>query len=251
MGMWTKTGGPSSNGFFSTSRQLVPCLTPENVTWLCCQQWLARRLLRCFAFTFPDDEDKDDLNTVLELFNDYCTPQKNEVYERYVFRSHMQKQCESFGAFLTDLKTKAQTCNFGELKDSMIRDQVVFGLYDKRVKEKMLCDSNLTLDGAVKLCHTSELSAMHAKTFGQSNTAATGTSTLAMGTSTLGLENMSVDVVNKKDTGGRAEPRNIMPYDCRRCSNRHAARQCPAYGKTCAKCKGRNHFAKLFLGGKN
>lgn len=123
------------------------------------------------------------------------------------------------------------------------------GLYDKWVREKMLSDSNLTLDDAAKLCHASELSAMHAKTFGQSNTAATGTSTPSMGTSTLGLENMSVDVVNKKDTGGRVEPRNIMPYNCRRCGNRHAARQCPAYGKTCAKCKGRNHFAKMCFWG--
>ncbi len=148
------------------------------------------------TFTLVDDEDKDDLDTVLELFDDYCTPRKNEVYERYVFHSCVHKQGESFGAFLTDLKTKAQTCNFGQLKDSMIRDQVVFGIYDKRVREKMLSDSDLPLDGAVKLCHTSELSAMHAKTFGESNTAATGTSTLPMGT--LGLENMSVDVVNKK-----------------------------------------------------
>lgn len=34
------------------------------------------------TFTFPDDEDKDDLNTVLELFDDYCTLRKNEVYDR-------------------------------------------------------------------------------------------------------------------------------------------------------------------------
>ncbi len=37
----------------------------------------------------------------------------------------------------------------------------------------------------------------------------------------------------------------MVPYDCRRCGNRHAAWQCPAYGKTCAKCKGRNHFARM------
>lgn len=190
-------------------------------------------------------DGRESLDTMLGLFNDYCTPRKNEVYERYVFRSRTQKQGESFGAFLTDLKTKAQTCNFEELKDSMIRDQVVFGINDKRVREKMLSDSNLTLDGAVKLCHASELSAMHAKTFGQSNTAATGTSTMSMCSSTLGLENMSVDVINKKDTGERAGTRNAMPYECRRCGNRHAARQCPAYGKTCAKCRGRNHFAKM------
>ena len=111
------------------------------------------------TFTFGAAQDRDDLDKVLKNFDDYCTPQKNEVYERFVFRSRVQKQGESFDAFLTDLKKKAQTCNFDRLKDSMIRDQVVFGIFDKKVREKMLRDSEHTLDGAVKLCHTSELSA--------------------------------------------------------------------------------------------
>lgn len=81
---------------------------------------------------------------------------------------------------MNDLKTKAQTCNFEQLKDSMI--QVVFGIYYKRVRE-MLRDSDLTLDGAVKLCHASELATMHVKMFG-------GNSTTVASAITLGLENI-------------------------------------------------------------
>ena len=31
--------------------------------------------------------------------------------------------------FVTDLKTKAQTCEFKDLKDSLIRDQIVCGIH--------------------------------------------------------------------------------------------------------------------------
>lgn len=77
--------------------------------------------------------------------------------ERFVFRSRKQEQGQSFDVFLTDLKMSI----FEQLKDSMIHDQVVFEIFDERLREKMLRDSDLTLDGAVKLCHASELSAMH------------------------------------------------------------------------------------------
>nr|XP_023692958.1 uncharacterized protein LOC111856889 [Paramormyrops kingsleyae] len=33
-------------------------------------------------------------------------------------------------------------------------------------------------------------------------------------------------------------------FNCQRCSRRHPPKQCPAYGKVCAKCKGQNHCAK-------
>ena len=36
-----------------------------------------------------------------------------------------------------------------------------------------------------------------------------------------------------------------FPFNCSRCGTRHLPRQCPAFGKTCFVCDGRNHFAKM------
>ncbi len=36
-------------------------------------------------------------------------------------------------------------------------------------------------------------------------------------------------------------------FTCKRCGEKHRPRQCPAYGKTCAKCKGQNHNARICL----
>lgn len=89
------------------------------------------------TFVFAERDHKDQFDKVVEKFDDHCSPKKNETFERYVFRSRLQSQTESFDAFVTDLKLKARTCNFGELKDSMIRDQIVFGVHDKKSEREV------------------------------------------------------------------------------------------------------------------
>ena len=38
------------------------------------------------TFTFEDAGDSDKYDKVIELFEAYCTPHINDIYERYVFR---------------------------------------------------------------------------------------------------------------------------------------------------------------------
>ena len=90
------------------------------------------------TFVFDSPEDNEKLDVVLSKFDTHCSPKKNETYERYVFRSRIQRQHEPFDSFLTDLRLKAQSCNFVMLKDSMIRDQLVYGVEDKKVRERLL-----------------------------------------------------------------------------------------------------------------
>ncbi|XP_016299061.1 uncharacterized protein LOC107655941 [Sinocyclocheilus anshuiensis] len=109
------------------------------------------------TFNFEDEADQKKLDKVLEKVDAHCLSKKNETYERYVFRTRMQHEGEAFDCFLTDLKIKTKTCHFNELRDSMIRDQIVFGICDKTVRERLLRESELTLDHAVELCQSSEL----------------------------------------------------------------------------------------------
>lgn len=46
------------------------------------------------TFVLTEDE-KDKSNAVIAKFEQYCTPKKNETYERYVSRNRMQKESES------------------------------------------------------------------------------------------------------------------------------------------------------------
>ena len=77
------------------------------------------------TFTWENDEDKLKVDKIVEKFNTYCIPRKNVTWEQYVFNTRNQHAGETIDQYVTDLQTKAQTCEFDELKDSLIRDRIV------------------------------------------------------------------------------------------------------------------------------
>ena len=92
-----------------------------------------------FVFT---DAEKDKYDVVIAKFEHYCTPRINETYERYIFRNRLQKESESIEQFVTDLRLKSQSCNFGTLCDSMVRDQIVVGVHDSKVRIQLLKETD-------------------------------------------------------------------------------------------------------------
>ena len=65
------------------------------------------------TFTFTQAQ-RNKLDPIIETFEAYCSPKKNTTYERYIFNSCMQNG-RTIDAFVTDLRSKAKTCEFGEL----------------------------------------------------------------------------------------------------------------------------------------
>ncbi|KAJ8337393.1 hypothetical protein SKAU_G00386130 [Synaphobranchus kaupii] len=98
----------------------------------------------------------------------------------------------------------------------------------------LLKETDLTLDKAIKICQASECAKAQIKTFSQDSESA---------------EVNAVKHVGKRAPSKRKEqkPTQSTAHDskgCERCGNRHMPKQCPAFGKDCRKCGGRNHFAK-------
>ena len=54
-------------------------------------------------------------------------------------------------SFITDLYGLARYCNFGALKEELIRDRIVVGLQNRELSEKLQLDPNLTLEKATNL----------------------------------------------------------------------------------------------------
>ena len=100
--------------------------------------------------------DKKDYAKLLDMFGDYCRPRKNVVYERYRFWSRDQSRDEHVDNWVKDLRTIAVDCEFKEQEDLMIRDKLVFGICDARVKERMLRESDLTLQKALDIVRAAE-----------------------------------------------------------------------------------------------
>ena len=64
---------------------------------------------------------------------------------RYIFRSRVQLENESIDQFITDVKVKAKSCNFSTLNDGIIRDHILIGVSDNKLKERLLREADLDL----------------------------------------------------------------------------------------------------------
>ena len=116
-----------------------------------------------FQFT---EEEKDKYDKLIQKFDAYCYPKQNETNERYVFRSRHQREGESIEQWVIDLTNMTQNCNFGTLRDGMIRDQIVIGTIDVKVKESLLRETDLTFDKAVQICQAAETASRQIKALG-------------------------------------------------------------------------------------
>ena len=102
------------------------------------------------TFQFATEEDRTKLDVLKSKFEEYMNPRKNNVFETYRFWEYKHQEGEIIDQFITELKPRAKFCKFGDQYDSMIRDRIVFGVSDTRLKERLLCkSSDLTLEKAV------------------------------------------------------------------------------------------------------
>ena len=70
---------------------------------------------------------------------------------------------KSIDQYDTDLKTKAQMCEFAQLKDSLIRDRIVCGIICDKTCTRLLKESELTLQNALNICAANEATSSQLK----------------------------------------------------------------------------------------
>ncbi|XP_062707172.1 uncharacterized protein LOC134287930 [Aedes albopictus] len=84
---------------------------------------------------------------------------ESDIVLRYKFRCRVQGPGETNENFLLDVKLLAEACDFGEFRDSAIRDQLVYGVYDKGLQQRLLDEENLTLKTAERILKAKEITA--------------------------------------------------------------------------------------------
>ena len=67
----------------------------------------------------------------------------------------MTQEGEPINSFVTDLREKAATRKYGELKDDLIKDKIVLGISHKNSQRWLL--EKLTLNSATEACRMAEL----------------------------------------------------------------------------------------------
>ena len=79
--------------------------------------------------TLQLDEGTVSYDEIKKSLNDYFAERWNVIVERARFNKRSQKPGESVETFIQDLYRLANNCNYGALRDYLIRDQIVVGNY--------------------------------------------------------------------------------------------------------------------------
>ena len=184
------------------------------------------------TFAYSETENANDWRVVMAKMEKHCIGEVNEIYERYCFNKRDKLSTETVDNFVAELKTLAKTCNFCDcLRDSLIRDRIVLGIKNEQTTKKLLRMRDLTLNKCIDVCRSEEVTAMQMKSLAE-----------------------PVDSVNQvkskktkpdkpSDVKSSLESKKIS---CKFCGYDHplVKKKCPAWGKTCRRCNGKNHFAK-------
>lgn len=80
---------------------------------------------------------------VLTKFQEFFVRETHEANEAYKFCTGKQEASESLDAHVAALRQLAKGCNFAEMQDGLIRDQIVVVVKDDTVREKVLNDKRL------------------------------------------------------------------------------------------------------------
>ena len=106
---------------------------------------------------FANEADSKSLKKIFDMLDLHTIGEINEIYERYMFNCRNQQPDESIDAYVTTLRNLAKTCNFCDcLKDTLLRDRIVWGIRSQQIRKRLLQDRKVTLQKCIDLCRSTE-----------------------------------------------------------------------------------------------
>ena len=89
--------------------------------------------------------------------------------QRFKFHSRFRQPGESIAAYVAELRALAEFCNFGATLEDMLRDQLVWGIKNDAMQQRLLQESKLTYKQALELAQGLETTAQNVQTLKNSN----------------------------------------------------------------------------------
>eukprot|EP00105_Crassostrea_gigas_P044027 XP_019928175.1 PREDICTED: uncharacterized protein K02A2.6-like [Crassostrea gigas] len=190
------------------------------------------------TWTGMTNDEKKKLEPHYKRYLAHVQPKLNPIFARFKFNNENQG-ASTVEQFVTRLRVLAEDCNYGNSKDEMIRDRIVFGTSSQKVREKLIAEGEkLTLEKAIQIAQSHEYSQEQLKTMSGQEVHAVSHSH-NQNTRKAGRSSPSQNAA--KDTERRRPPQarpkhhhKTKTQECDRCGYDHStSAKCPAKGKQC------------------
>ncbi len=83
------------------------------------------------------DDEREVFATVIAKLDGFFQVTRNIIFERAKFNRIDQGEGESAEQYITCLYSLVENCDYGALKDDLLRDRIVVGIKDKTLSEKL------------------------------------------------------------------------------------------------------------------
>ena len=100
-----------------------------------------------------DDASYEQLKQTLDA---YFGVRRNLIIERAKFNRRTQQPGESVDVFIQELYRLAEHCDYGVLREQLIRDRIVVVVIDDALSDRLQAQADLTLDQSVQLSRQAE-----------------------------------------------------------------------------------------------
>ena len=188
-------------------------------------------------------DDRKEYKKTIAKFDEFFSVRRNVIYERARFNRCSQLQSETAEEYIVELYRLAETCNYGDLKDEMIRDRLVVGIRDVSISQQLQIDAGLTLEKAkTKIRQREAVGEQQKELQGATKNA---TSLEEVGSQWRHKSDQPRrGFTNKSRTSGKERTRDFQSTkSCSRCGKEpHSRDKCPARDATCHRCTKKGHY---------
>lgn len=208
-------------------------------TLIYCMGTTAEDIFKSFVLSA---EDQQKYSAVKGKFDSHFVGKRNIIFERAQFNRRQQREGESADDFITALYGLAENCNYGTLRDEMLRDRIVVGIRDIKLSENLQMDPNLKLEDAVNKVRHNEAIKQQQMLLHSINEEGSPSNIDAV------RSKSNYRKKGSKPGLHRGNPPNQGKQNmCLRCGKTpgHSRDNCPAKAQTCNKCGKVGHFSRV------
>ena len=220
----------SQFGIFKIAKKLAAMTQEEQICNMLVQMGPdSVQIYEQFTFDETKDDQKKTLANTITFFDSYFEPVKNVIFERAKFNS-MKQGDTSIHQFIVNLQQQAAYCEYAEVKSQLIRDRIIVGVKDQRLREYLIDLEALDLPKCIQ----------KAKQY---------TSNHGQAAKFQDCEKDNLDAVSgqKWDRGQARKPESKLSASspCFWCGKSfHRGNRCPAKESVWRVCQSKGHWAK-------
>ena len=199
------------------------------------------------ASTGLTEDERKVYDTVLAKLDGYFQ-MRRVIFERARFNRRNQQEGESDEKYITDLYTLSDNCNYGDLREEMIRDRLVVGIRDAALSQQLQLDAELTLEKAKTKIRQREAVREQQKALSAPPLNSADLEQLHSRRYTTPANRGQRRPINIR-SGWKSQQKDIPPNkQCTRYGRKpHPREQCPAKDATCHRCNKKGHYGVQYL----